>query len=371
MVGAFALAAVMAVTHSTFGTTPDGTPVDLYTLTNAHGLEVRVMSYGAIVVSLKTPDRRGTFDDIVTGFDTLEGYVTRSRFFGAVAGRYANRIANARFTLDGKTYELAANNGRNHLHGGRRGFDKVVWKATTFERDGNVGVVLTHVSPDGDEGYPGTLDVSVTYTLTPRDELVVDYAATTDKATPINLTNHSYFNLAGDGRSDVLGQLLTIDADRFTPTDDTQIPTGEIAPVAGTPFDFRKPTAIGARIDADDEQIRRGHGYDHNFVLWSAKALAERSPAPERPRHAARVVDPSSGRTMDVATTEPGVQLYTGNNLDGVVGKHGHVYGRRTALCLETQHFPDSPNHPNFPSTILRPGQRFQSRTVFTFGVTP
>ena len=370
MVGALVVAA--AVTQAAFGTMPDGTVVDMFTLTNAHGLEVRIITYGAVLVSVKTPDRTGHFDDIVTGFDTLEGYVTRSRFFGAIAGRYANRIANARFTLDGRAYELAANNGKNHLHGGRRGFDKVVWKGAPFQRGEDVGVTLMHTSPDGDEGYPGTLNVSVAYTLTSRDELRIDYAASTDKATPINLTNHSYFNLAGDGRGDILQHLLTIDADRYTPTDETQIPTGALAPVDGTPFDFRKPTPVGARIDADDEQIRRGKGYDHNFVLngWSAtprQAQAERN---ERPPHAARVVDPSSGRTMDVATTEPGVQLYTGNNLDGsAVGKGGHVYGRRSALCLETQHFPDSPNHENFPSTILRPGAEFRSTTVFTFGV--
>jgi len=352
----------MAVTQSTFGTMPDGTKIDLFTLTNANGVEVRVITYGAVIVSIKAPDRRGHFDDIVTGFDTLEGYLTRSRYFGAVVGRYGNRIANGRFTLDGKTYELATNNGKNHLHGGLRGFDKVVWTGSRFERNGNGGVALTYVSRDGEEGYPGTLNATVTYTLTPRNELIVDYAATTDRATPINLTNHSYFNLAGDGHGDILQHVLTIDADRYTPTDDTQIPTGELAPVEGTPFDFRKPTPIGTRIDANDEQIRRGHGYDHNFVLRSAS---------DRLHHAARLVDPSTGRTLDVATTEPGVQFYSGNNLDGsAVGKSGHVYARRTSLCLETQHFPDSPNHANFPSTILRPGERFQSQTVFTFGVT-
>ena len=360
---AIVLAATVAVSQSAFGTTPNGETVDLYTLTNAHGIEARIISYGAIVVSLKTPDRSGRFDDIVLGFDTLEGYLTRSRFFGAVVGRYANRIANARFTLDGRTYELAANNGRNHLHGGLRGFDKVVWKGEPFQRDGAAGVAFTHVSPDGDEGYPGTLRASVTYTLTPRDELIVDYAATTDKATPINLTQHSYFNLAGEGRGDILQHLLTIDADRYTPTDDTQIPTGQIAPVDGTPFDFRTPTRVGARIDSDDEQMRRGKGYDHNYVLRG-------SPSSAQPRHAAKLVDPSSGRTLDLATTEPGMQFYSGNNLDGsAVGKNGHAYGRRSALCLETQHFPDSPNHANFPSTILRPGDEYHSRTVFTFGV--
>jgi len=364
------VSAAMTITQSAFGLMPDGATVDLFTLTNTHGVEVRVITYGAVIVSIKTPDRNGRFDDVVTGFDTLEGYLTRSRFFGAVAGRYANRIANARFTLDGTTYELAANNGKNHLHGGRRGFDKVVWKGAPFERDGNVGVTLTHVSPDGDEGYPGRLDVSVTYTLTPRDELIVDYDATTDKATPINLTNHSYFNLAGDGSGTILQHVVTIDADRYTPTDETQIPTGELAPVDGTPFDFRSPTAIGARIDADDEQLRRGKGYDHNFVLRSADS-AGRPAQGVALHHAARVVDPSSGRTRDVATDQPGLQLYTGNNLDGsAVGKNGHVYARRTSMCFETQHFPDSPNHANFPSTILRPGGQFHSPTVFTFGVT-
>jgi aldose 1-epimerase len=367
MLGAILVAAVMSVTQARFGAMPDSSAVDVFTLTNAHGVEVRVITYGAAIASITTPDRDGRFDDIVTGFDTLDGYLTRSRFFGAIAGRYANRIANARFTLNGRTYELAANNGKNHLHGGRRGFDKVVWKGTSFQDRDRVGVRLTHISPDGDEGYPGALTVTVTYTLTSHDELIIDYAATTNKATPVNLTNHSYFNLAGDGRGDILRHILTIDADRYTPTDETQIPTGETAPVDGTPFDFRMPTAVGARIDADNEQLRRGKGYDHNFVLngWDAALSTNHL------RHAARLVDPSSGRTMDVATTEPGLQFYSGNNLDGAaVGKQGHIYGPRTSLCLETQHFPDSPNHSHFPSTILLPGEEFRSTTVFTFGVT-
>jgi aldose 1-epimerase len=360
------LVAATAVTQSAFGSTPDGKTVDVFTLTNARGTEVRIITYGAAIASIKVPDRAGHFDDIVTGFDTLDGYLRQSQYFGVVAGRYANRIANARFAIDGVPYELTANDGRNHLHGGRRGFDRMVWTGAPFERDGNVGVRLTLRSPDGDEGYPGNLNVSVTYTLTPRDELRIEYAATTDRATPINLTNHSYFNLAGDGRGNILQHVLTIDADRYTPTNDTQIPTGELAPVAGTPFDFRGPMPIGARIDADDEQIRRGHGYDHNFVLNNQGQASV-----ARPRHAARLVDPSSGRTLDVATTEPGLQLYSGNYLDGTaVGKSGHVYSRRTALCLETQHFPDSPNHANFPSAILRPGAEFRSITVLTFGVT-
>ena len=283
-----------------------------------------------------------------------------------VVGRYGNRIANGRFTLDGRTYALATNNGPNHLHGGLKGFDKVVWVAEGFERGGSVGVTYRHVSPDGDEGYPGRVEVRVSYTLSPSNELAVDYEATTDRPTPINLTQHSYFNLAGDASGDVLGHQLTIDADRFTPVDATLIPTGELAPVAGTPFDFRQPTTIGARIAADHPQLKTGNGYDHNFVLngWSpgsSQAL----------HHAARAVDPGSGRTLDVATTEPGVQFYSGNFLDGtVVGKSGRAYGRRHGFCLETQHFPDSPNHPAFPSTILRPGDTYRSRTVFTFGVS-
>jgi aldose 1-epimerase len=340
---------------------PDGTEIGLFTLTNARGVEVRAIAYGAIVVSIRTPDRRGQLADVVLGCDDLEGYVTRSRYFGAVVGRYGNRIANGRFTLDGRTYQLATNNGKNHLHGGVRGFDKVVWRAQEFARNGHNAVAFRHTSPDGDEGYPGTLNARVTYTLTARNELVIEYEATTDKPTPINLTNHSYFNLAGEGRSDILQHRLTLDADRFTPVDDTMIPTGELAAVEGTPFDFRQETAIGARIDADHEQLRRGTGYDHTFVLSAGSAL----------RHAARVVEPTTGRTLDVATTEPGVQFYAGNHLAGQVGKSGHAYGKRTGFCLETQHFPDSPNHASFPSTILRPGETYRSTTVFTFGVAP
>ena len=350
-----------AVSRSVFGRLPDGTPVDRFTLANGRGLEVGLMSYGAAIISVRAPDRDGRVADVVLGFDALDDYLTKARYFGTVVGRVGNRIARGRFVLDGVPFQLAINNGANHLHGGDRGFDKVVWKAEPFEHDGDVGVVFTYVSHDGEEGYPGTLTVGVTYTLTPRNEIRLDYRATTDKATPINLTNHSYFNLAGRGGGDVLKHQLTLDADRYTPVDATQIPTGEIAAVAGTPFDFRTATAIGARIDGHDEQLRRGGGYDHNYVVngWSDSRLAT--------RHAAHVVDPASGRTLDVATTEPGVQFYSGNNLD--LARNG--FGRRTAFCLETQHFPDSPNHPQFPSTILRPGQTFESTTVFTFGVTP
>ena len=352
------------IARASFGRMPNGASVDVFTLTNDHGVEIRAIDYGCIIASIRVPDRTTRIDDIVLGHDTLEGYVTRSRFFGAVVGRYANRIARGRFTLDGRTIELATNNGPNHLHGGIRGFDKVVWAAETFDdadaREG-AGVIFKYTSADGEEGYPGTLDVHVTYTLTPRDELVIVYEGWTDKPTVINLTQHSYFNLGGDGSGEIAGHELTIHADRFTPVDATQIPTGEIAPVDGTPFDFRKATAIGARIDADHEQIRRGRGYDHNWVLnGNDGALTP----------AARVVDPRSGRSLTVATTEPGMQFYSGNNLDGtLVGKTGRGYGRRSGLCLETQHFPDSPNHANFPSTVLRPGERFQSKTVFTFGV--
>jgi aldose 1-epimerase len=329
-------------------------------------MEVSAMSYGAIIVSLRARDRDGRPDEVVLGFDALDGYLAGHPYFGAIVGRYGNRIAKGRFTLDGKTYQLATNNGPNHLHGGVKGFDKVVWEAEPFDRDGQSGVVFTHTSPDGDEGYPGTLNVRVTYTLTPANELIVDYDATTDKATPINLTQHSYFNLAGAGTGDILDHQLTLDADRFTPVDATLIPTGELAPVEGTPFDFRRPTAIGARIGADHVQLKNGTGYDHNWVLNRPAGGSTGSAL----HHAARLEEPKSGRTLDVSTTEPGVQFYTGNFLDGkLTGRSDHSYKQRYGLCLETQHFPDSPNHPDFPSTILRPGERYRSTTVFAFGV--
>ena len=334
----------------------------VFTLTNANGMEVRTIPYGAIIVSITVPDRRGTLGDVVLGFDSADGYQNTHPYFGAIVGRYGNRIAKGHFILDGATYTLATNNGPNHLHGGVKGFDKAVWRAEPFTRDGKHGIVYTYVSRDGEEGYPGELTARVTYTLTPSNEIVVDYDATTTKATPINLTQHTYFNLAGEGSGDILGHRLTLDADRFTPVDATLIPTGELAPVEGTPFDFRQPTAVGARIAADHEQLRHGNGYDHNWVL---------NGSPGQLRHAATLEDPKSGRTLDVSTTEPGLQFYSGNFLDGTVtGKHGHVYNQRYGLCLETQHFPDSPNHSNFPSTILRPGERYQSQTVFAFGVS-
>jgi aldose 1-epimerase len=357
-----------SVSRSTFGRLPDGRSVDLFTLWNGSGIEIRAISYGAILLSIKTPDRHGRLGDIALGFDGLEGYLTRSRFFGAVVGRYGNRIARGRFTLDGTTYQLATNNGANHIHGGVRGFDKVLWDGEPFERDGDAGVTLSYTSADGEEGYPGTVKAKVVYTVTPANELVVDYEATTDRPTPLNLTQHTYFNLGGEGSGDVTRHELTLNADRFTPVDEAMIPTGEIAPVDGTPLDFRKPALIGARIDADHGQLRRAGGYDHNFVL-NANSLAGGSWRPGL-HSAAHVVASATGRTLDVATTEPGVQFYSGNRLDGsAVGKSGHVYGRRSGFCLETQHFPDSPNRMNFPSTILRPGEKYASTTVFTFGV--
>ncbi|MGH7581780.1 MAG: aldose epimerase family protein [Gemmatimonadales bacterium] len=361
-VGNTSVTGASSVSQAPFGALPDGDSVSLFTLTNPHGMEVRITNYGGIIVSLKVPDRTGALGDVVLGYDSLAGYVANPEYFGAVVGRYGNRIAKGRFTIDGTTYRLATNNGPNALHGGLKGFDKVVWHAAPFKHDSEVGVVLTHVSPDGDQGYPGTLNATITYTLLPTNALQVDYAATTDKPTPINLTQHSYFNLAGAGNGDILHTVLTINADRYTPVDSTLIPTGQLAPVAGTPFDFRTPTVIGARINDSNQQLKYAGGYDHNFVLdRTGTGLVV----------AARAVDSTSGRALTVSTTQPGVQFYTGNFLDGTItGKGGHVYQRRYAFCLETQHFPDSPNHPNFPSAILRPGEKYQTRTVFAFSVT-
>ena len=344
-----------------FGKTKDGLAVDLYTFSNASGMEVRAMTYGGIILSIKVPDRNGKFDDVTLGFDSLDPYLSAPPYFGALIGRYGNRIGKARFKLDGKEYKLAVNNGPNALHGGVKGFDKVVWQAESFDKPEGVGVVFRYTSPDGEEGYPGTLQAQVTYTLTDKNELAFDYHATTDKATPVNLTNHAYFNLAGPGVRDILDHQMMINADNTTPVDSTLIPTGEIKSVEGTPFDFRKPTAIGARIDANDQQIKYGPGYDHNFVLnRQGEGLSL----------AARVVEPTTGRVMEVSTTEPAVQFYTGNFLDGTLtGKGGHVYKRRYAFCLETQHFPDSPNKPSFPSTILKPGETYTSKTVYAFSV--
>jgi aldose 1-epimerase len=349
-----------------FGALANGQSTQLFTLRNAHGIEIQLTNYGGIITSLKTPDRSGRFADIVLGYDNLAAYVANSPYFGAIVGRYANRIARGHFTLDGVTYTLAVNNGPNSLHGGLRGFDKVVWDARAFQNHGGQGIALDYACASGAEGYPGTLHATVTYTLTPDDRLIVDYAATTDKATPINLSQHSYWNLAGNASRDILGHVLTINADGITPVDSTLIPTGEIMPVQGTPFDFRTPHAIGERVDQrQNTQIRYGNGYDHNWVLNRGGAAADALVL------AARVVEPTSGRTMEISTTEPGLQFYSGNFLDGSnIGNGGVVYHFRYGLALETQHFPDSPNHSNFPSTILRPGQQFHSRTVFKFGVT-
>jgi aldose 1-epimerase len=348
------------VTREPFGKTADGTPVEMFTLTNRNGVQVRAMTFGAIITSIRVPDRHGTFADVVLGFDSLDPYLDEHPYFGAVVGRYGNRIARAQFTLGGRTFKLAANNGPHHLHGGIKGFDKFVWRAEPIAP--GVGVAFSRTSPAGEEGYPGTLNVRVTYSLTDVNALEIEYQATTDAETPVNLTQHTYFNLAGHDAGNVLGHDLMLHADRYTPVDATLIPTGELAPVDGTPFDFRKVTPIGSRIDQASEQLKSGRGYDHNFVL-------NRSGAGLQP--AARVVEPKSGRTLELSTTEPGLQLYTGNFLDGSVkGKGGTAYPHRGGLCLETQHFPDSPNKPSFPSTILRPGQTLRTQTVWTFGVS-
>jgi len=341
--------------------------VELYTIRNSRGAEVSIMTYGAAIVSLKMPDRDGNMGDVVLGFDTLEGYLSDSNpYFGAVAGRYANRIADGKFTLDGETYTLARNNGPNHLHGGDVGFDKVIWRGQALTEGENPSVEFTYVSEDGEEGYPCTLSVKVVYTLTDDNELIVDYEATTDKATPVNLTQGSYFNLSGEGQGDILKHELYVNASHFIPVNTTSIPTGEILSVEGTVLEFKiAPMAIGARINEDDPQLLIGNGYDQTYVLdhhEGAELVL-----------AARVYDSISGRTMEVHTTEPGVHLYTGNYLGSstIIGKNGHVYGRFTGFCLEPQHYPDSPNQPNFPSTILRPGGLYSTRTVFAFSTQP
>ena len=339
-----------------FGKTSDGQNVDLYTLTNKNGMQVAITNFGGIVVRIKVADRHGKVEDVVLGYDSLDGYVSDKSYFGAVVGRYGNRIAQGKFTLDGATYTLARNNGENSLHGGIKGFNKAVWEAREVAAKEGPSVELTYTSKDGEEGYPGNLSVKVVYTLTDRNELKIDYSATTDKKTVLNLTNHSYFNL-NPGGSDILQHILMIQADKFTPVDAGLIPTGELRSVAGTPFDFRKPTAIGARIEQDDEQLKLGKGYDHNFVL-SGKGVGL----------AARVVEPTTGRVLEVLTSEPGVQFYSGNFLDGSArGKGGKTYGRRSAFCLETQHFPDSPNHQKFPTTELKPGEKYHSTTIYKF----
>ena len=351
----------MSIIQADFGTMPDGQRVSIYTLTNTQGAIARITNYGAIVTELWMPDKNGTLGDIVLGFDSLEGYLGDSPYFGCIVGRYGNRIGKGRFSLDGKSYTLAVNNGENHLHGGLKGFDKVVWKAEPVTDKDGVGLKLRYLSKDMEEGYPGNLDVTVVYTLTNANELRIDYTATTDKPTVCNLTHHGYFNLAGQGKGDILGHELMLNADRYTPVDDGLITTGEILPVAGTPMDFIKPTKIGSRIDADFEQLRFGGGYDHNWVL--NKKGNEMSLA-------ARVYEQTSGRVMEIWTNEPGVQFYAGNFLDGTLtGKGGKVYQYRYGFCLETQHYPDSPNKPNFPSTTLRPGQTYKTTTIHKFSV--
>ena len=351
----------LRVTRTTTKAVFQGTPIDEVTLTNSHGIVVKAISYGGIITSLQVPDASGRLTDIVLGFDDPASYlgVPPPPYFGAIIGRYGNRIAKGAFTLDGRRYTLATNDGPNHLHGGVRGFDKQVWSVATQQDPGSVSAIFNRTSQDGEEGYPGTVQVRVSYTLSEHNELTVVYHATTDKATPINLTQHSYFNLAGEGSGDILRHQLTINADHYTPVDDTLIPTGQIATVAGTPFDFRQPSVIGGRINQDNAQLKNGKGYDHNWVLNRTVGSLQ---------FAARLTDPGSGRTLEVATTEPGLQFYSGNFLDGTIkGKQGHTYGYRSGLCLETQHFPDSPNHDQFPSTILTPGKSYDSRTVYTF----
>ncbi len=347
----------MDIQKQPFGKLADGSEVEIYTLTNNHGLRARIMTYGATLVSLEVPDRKGRLDDIVLGHDSLEGYLDpgKNPYFGSIVGRCANRISKGRFVLDGVEYQLATNVGRNHLHGGNKGFDKVLWQAEPVKEEGAVGVKFTYLSPDGEEGYPGNLRVTVIYWLTEADELKIAYEAETDKATPVNLTHHSYFNLAGQGEGDVLGHQLMLNADHFTPTNEELIPTGEIRPVKGTPWDFTSPKAIGA------EMAQVEGGYDQNFVLrGEAETL----------KLAAQVYEPRTGRVMEIFTTEPGIQFYGGNFLDGsIIGKSGKTYFKHYGFCLETQHFPDSPNNSHFPSVILRPGQKYTSLTIHKFSV--
>ena len=349
------------VSISDFGRTPEGVPVHRYLVANDHGMAVGILDYGGIVTSIVVPDRRGHCADVVLGFDTLDQYRTSSPYCGAIVGRHAGVIGNGRFSVDGVEYQVACNEGPHHLHGGVRGFDKVCWRGEPIETPRGAGVRLCYLSRDGEEGYPGNLDVTVCYLLTDTDELTIEYHAVTDKPTIVNLTHHSYFNLAGHDAGSICDHELMIDADAFTPIDATMLPIGTIVPVAGTPFDFRTPAIIGARIDLPDPQLRNGLGYDHTWVLnrWDGRL-----------RTVARVLELRTARVMEVATTEPGLQFYTGNLMaPGMVGKDGHAYCRRGGLCLEAQHYNDAPNAPAFPSPVLRPGQEYQQTTVYRFNV--
>lgn len=349
------------ISKAAFGTLPDGTAVDLYTMVNANGMEVRASNYGGIITALLVPDGSGKVGDITLGMSSFDGYLKNPPYFGAIIGRYGNRIGKAQFKLDDQTYKLPKNDGQNTLHGGLTGFDKVVWQAEPFEKEDSVGVIFTYTSKDGEEGFPGNLQTRVTYTLTDKNELSFDYHATTDKPTVVNLTQHAYFNLAGDGNGDVLGHEFTIYANEYTPVDRALIPTGKLEPVTDTPFDFRNKVVLGTRVNADHEQIKFGTGIDHNFVIRRNEPGLVL---------AARVSEPSTRRVMEVHTTEPGVQFYTGNFLnDSIASKSGKPYGKHSGFCLETQHFPDSPNQPAFPSTTLRPGEEYNSKTVYTFSV--
>ena len=351
----------LSIDKKQFGKLPSGEMVHLFTLMNGNGLKATITNFGGCVTSLWVPDKNGKLEDIVLGFDNLEGYLENGPYFGSITGRYANRIANAKFTLDGQEYELAKNNDPNHLHGGIIGFHKVLWNAETFENNDEVGLKLTRTSPDMEEGYPGNLSCTVTYTLNNKNQLAIEYQATTDKKTVVNLTNHSYFNLTGDPSKTILDHELELVAHGFLPVDSTLIPTGELREVEGTPFDFLLSTRIGDRIDADNQQIKFGNGYDHCWIF------NEQS---NQLKYAGAVYEPISGRQMNFYTTEVAVQLYCGNFLDGsIIGKNGQTYGHRTGLCLETQHYPDSPNQPEFPTTTLNPGEEYRSTTIYEFTV--
>lgn len=351
----------MEVVASDFGSLPDGTAIKVFTLTNSNGVEAGISNYGGTLVSLRLPDKNGKYEDVALGFDSVQGYLQPNvPYFGATIGRYGNRIAKGKFTLDGKEYTLAQNNGTNSLHGGLVGFDKVVWKAEEFKNENEVGVRLHYLSPDMEEGFPGNLDTEVVYTLNDKNELRIDYKATTDKKTIVNLTNHAYYNLTGDLNKDILNHQVMINADKFVPVDENVIPVGELRSVERTPFDFTEPTAVGKRINDPHEQIKLGNGYDHTWVI---------NGQPGKMRLAATVYDPVSGRFMEIETTEPGVQFYTGNWLNGSLQGKGVNYKKRTGLCLETQHFPDSPNQPNFPSVELSPGETYETSTIHRFSV--